>query len=215
MIRLVLLIRRDCSILIGAGVFLPVLFFLLVAVLFPFAVGSDAIILSRTGSGILWVAALLASLLPIDRLIIPDVENGFFDHYAVRGISEEWIAVARIIAHWVSFAVPLMVALLPASALLSLKWSVFWKLEAGFLLATPGLASLGVMIAALTARIKSGSGLAALLLLPLAVPLLIFGAGAVDGHQPGAFLLLAACSLFLLAVAPFVIGAALRIGQDG
>lgn len=201
--------------MIGAGAFLPVLFFLLVSVLFPFAVGSDQLILSRTGSGILWVAALLASLLPIDRLIIPDTENGFFDHYSVRGISEEWVAIARIIAHWLSFAIPLMVALLPASALLSLTWSIFWRLEAGFLLATPGLAALGVMIAALTARIKTGGGLAALLLLPLAVPLLIFGSGAVDGHQPGAFLLLAACSLFLLAVAPFVVGAALRAGRDG
>ncbi|WP_141920586.1 heme exporter protein CcmB [Zymomonas mobilis] len=213
--RLVLLIRRDCSVLIGAAVFLPILFFLLVAVLFPFAVGSDRMILSRTGSGVLWVAALLASLLPIDRLVTPDIENGFFDHYAARNISEEWIAVARIIAHWLSFAVPLMVALLPASMLLSLDWSVFWKSEAGFLLATPGLAALGVMIAALTARVKAGSALTALLLLPLAVPLLIFGCGAVDGHQPGAFLLLAASSLFLLAVAPFVIGAALRVGQEG
>ncbi|MFT9099267.1 MAG: heme exporter protein CcmB [Zymomonas mobilis subsp. pomaceae] len=208
------LIGRDCRVLIGAGGTLPILFFLLVAVLFPFAVGSDKSLLMKAGGGVLWIAALLASLLPIDRLIIPDCDNGFFDHYTVRQISEEWIAVARITAHWLGFGLPLMAALLPASALLRLDWPVFWNLEAGFLLGTPGLAALGVMIAALTARIKSGNALTALLLLPLAVPLLIFGAGSIDGHQPGAFLLLGACSLFLLALAPFVVGIALRVKRD-
>jgi heme exporter protein B len=82
---------------------LPLLFFLAVAMLFPFAVGPDARLLGRTGAGVIWVAALLAAILPLDRLVEPDLEAGFFDQWALRGIAEEALLLVRIIAHWISF----------------------------------------------------------------------------------------------------------------
>ena len=92
----------------------------LVAMLFPFAVGPDPVLLARTGGGIVWVAALLAAILPLDRLLAPDLEQGFFDQFAVRGIAEEAVVAVRLLAHWLSFGPPLMLAALPAAALLGL-----------------------------------------------------------------------------------------------
>ncbi|NBU77896.1 MAG: heme ABC transporter permease CcmB, partial [Sphingomonadaceae bacterium] len=95
------ILRRDLRLSLSAGgLGLPVAFFLLVATLYPFAVGPDGALLARTGGGVLWVAALLAALLPIDRLIAPDAEHGVLDQYAVRGVGEELVAAAKITAHW-------------------------------------------------------------------------------------------------------------------
>jgi heme exporter protein B len=111
MSQLLTLIIRDIRLAFGrGGIWLPVIFFLLVATLYPFGVGPDGPLLARTGGGVLWIAALLASLLPIDRLIAPDAEAGILDQFAVRGISDEWIASARVIAHWLTFGPPLMLA---------------------------------------------------------------------------------------------------------
>ncbi len=192
------------------GFILPVIFFLAVATIYPFAVGSDAQLLARTGSGVIWVAALLAAILPLDRLVQPDVEHGFFDQWAVRGFSEEWIMLAKIVAHWLSFGPPLMLATIIAAALLQLDVAQLRTVEAGLVLGTPGLAALGVMIAALTAGLKGGSALGGLMLLPLAVPMLIFGAGSVLPGGENGLLLLAAASLVLVAIAPFAAGAAIR-----
>ncbi|MEK6636840.1 MAG: heme exporter protein CcmB, partial [Pseudomonadota bacterium] len=171
------LISRDVRLAFGrGGVWLPVIFFLLVATLYPFGVGPDGPLLAKTGGGVLWIAALLASLLPIDRLIVPDAEAGILDQFAVRGISDEWIAGARVIAHWFTFGPPLMLAAVPAAGLLRLSGDTLMRLELGLLLGTPGLAVLSVMVAALTAGLRGAGALAGLLLLPLAIPLLIFGA---------------------------------------
>lgn len=202
---------RDLRLaLAGGGLWLPLIFFLLVATLFPFAIGPDPTALARLGGGALWTAALLAALLPIDRLIAPDAQAGFLDQYAVRGISEEAVAAAKIGAHWLAFGPPLMVAALPASALLGLDSDTLLRVEAGLALGTPGLAALAVTISALTAGLRTGSALAGLLMLPLAVPLLIFGAGALDGPERGGFYLLGASSVLLVAMAPFAAGAAIR-----
>jgi heme exporter protein B len=198
----------------GGGAMLPLIFFLLVATLFPFAVGPDGALLARVGGGALWMAALLAALLPIDRLIAPDAEAGVLDQLAVRGISDEAVAAAKIIAHWLSFGPPLMLAALPAAALLRLDGSTLGRLEAGLAIGTPGLAALGVMTSALTAGLRGAGALAGLVMLPLAVPLLIFGAGALGDQGLGALKLLAATSLLLTAGAPFAAGAALRAGRD-
>ena len=102
-----ILLRRDLAILLPGGArgsaFLPLIFFLLVAVLFPFAVGPEPSLLARTGGGVLWVAALLASILPLDRLVAADREAGLFDQLALRGISEEVAMTARLVAHWLTF----------------------------------------------------------------------------------------------------------------
>ena len=208
------LIARDFRRAAGGGAWLPVIFFLLVATLFPFAVGPDGPLLARTGGGALWVAALLAALLPVDRLVEPDRSSGVLDQLSVRGVSEEVVALAKLVGHWLGFGPPLMLAALPASALLKLSADVLWRLELGLLIGTPGLAALTLAVAALTAGLRSGA-LAGLLLLPLAVPLLIFGAGYVEGgNAQGALQLLGAVSLLLVAGAPFAAGAAIRAARD-
>ncbi|HET8613558.1 MAG TPA: heme exporter protein CcmB [Sphingomonas sp.] len=203
------LIRRDAARgWRAAG--LPVVFFLIAATLFPFAVGPDAKLLARAGGGMLWLAALLAALLPIERLIAPDAEAGVLDQLAARGIADEAVAAARIAAHWLSFGPPLMLAALPGAALLGLDGAMLGRLEIGLAIGTPALAALGVTVAALTTGLRGAGALAGLVLLPLAVPLLIFGAGALEPTGIGALKLLAAVSLLLTFGAPFAAGAALR-----
>ncbi|USI74470.1 heme exporter protein CcmB [Sphingomonas morindae] len=204
--RLVLrLAARDLRTgLAAAG--LPIAFFLIAAALFPLAVGPDARLLARAGPGFLWLAALLTALLPVDRLIAPDHEAGLFDQLAARGIADELVAAARILGHWLSFGPPLLLAALPAAALLGLDARALGRLEVSLAIGTPALAALAVTVAALTAGLRGAGGLAGLLLLPLAVPLLIFGA-ADSATAPR---LLAAAALVLLAGAPFAAGAALR-----
>jgi heme exporter protein B len=203
------LIRRDAvRDLRAAG--LPVAFFLIAATLFPFAVGPDARLLARAGGGMLWLAALLAALLPVERLVAPDAEAGVLDQFAVRGIADETVAAARIAAHWLGFGPPLMIAALPAAALLRLDGATLARLEIGLAIGTPALAALGVTVAALTAGLRGAGAVAGLVMLPLAVPLLIFGAGAGADGGESAFKLLAATALLLVAGAPFAAGAALR-----
>jgi heme exporter protein B len=199
----------------GGAALLPLIFFLLVATLFPFAVGPDGLLLARTGGGALWMAALLAALLPVDRLVEPDRASGVLDQLALKGVGEESIALAKLAAHWLSFGPLLMLAAIPAAALMKLPGDVLVRLEFGLLLGTPGLAALTLGVAALTAGLRRSGALAGLLLLPLAVPLLIFGAGYVErGNASGALQLLGAVSLLLVAGAPFAAGAAIRAGRD-
>ena len=209
------LIARDIArAFAGGGAVMPVVFFLLVATLYPFAVGPDAALLGATGGGMLWVAALLAALLPVDRLVAPDAESGVLDQLAVRGIADEMVVAAKIVAHWLSFGPALMLATVAASALLGLDGAVLVKLEIGLLIGTPGLAALGVMVAALTVGLRGASALTGLLMLPLAIPVLIFGAGTLAPIDGGAIKLLAAASLLLVALAPFAGGAAIRAGRE-
>jgi heme exporter protein B len=198
----------------SAGLWLPVAFLLLVASLYPFAVGPDAALLRRSGGGMLWIAALLASLLPVDRLIAPDRDAGVLDQIALRGVGDETLMLARLIAHWLGFGPALMIATLPASALLKLDSATVWMLELGLLIGTPALAALGLLVASLTAGLRSSGALAGLLALPLAVPLLIFGAGTLGDGSGAALKFLGAASLLLVAITPFAAGAAIRAGQE-
>jgi heme exporter protein B len=200
------LIVRDARRGLSGAAWLPVVFFLLVAALVPFAVGPDARLLSRIGPGALWIAALTAALLPVERLIEPDRADGFLDQLVLRQVAEESIALAKIAAHWLTFAPLLLVAAIPASALLAMNGSSLARTEAALLIGTAGLAALAVAVAAVTAGLPRAGSLAGLLLLPLAVPLLIFGAA-------NALLLEAAMSLVLAAGAPFVAGAAIRAAR--
>lgn len=204
------LIRRDLSrSWRSGGVWIPVIFFVLVATLFPFAIGPDAAVLRRIGVGTAWVAALLAALMPVDRLVAPDLEAGVLDQLAIRGVSEEAIAAARLAAHWLSFGPFLMLALLPAAALLRLSTEALLRLEITLLIGTPGLAGLTLATSALLAGLRGSGVLAGVLMLPLAVPILIFGAA--DG--PGALKLLGACSLVITAGSVFVAGSAMRMAR--
>jgi len=207
-----LILRDTARGLRAAG--LPVAFFLIAATLFPFAVGPDPRLLARAGGGMLWLAALLAALLPIERLVTPDAEAGLLDQFATRGIADEAVAAAKIAAHWLAFGPPLMIAALPGAALLGLDGPTLGQLEAGFAIGTPALAALGVTVAALTTGLRGSGALAGLVLLPLAVPLLIFGAGALEPGNAQALKLLAATALLITFGAPFATGAALRALRD-
>ena len=211
---MILLIRDTGFAYRSGGAWLPVAFLLLVATLFPFAVGPDAALLARTGGGVVWIAALLAALLPVDRLILPDRDSGLLDQLVLRGLADEVIAIAKLLAHWLSFGPPLMLAALPAAALLNMEGSTLLRLEIGLALGTPALAALGLMVCALTAGLRSSGALAGLLALPLAVPLLIFGAGSLEAGSGAAIKFLAATSLLLVGMAPIAAGAALRASRE-
>jgi heme exporter protein B len=200
------LIARDVRRGLTSGAWLPIAFFLLVATLVPFAVGPDARLLARVGPGILWIAALTAALLPIERLIEPDRADGILDQLVIAGLTEESVAAAKITAHWVTFAPLLLVAAIPASAMLAMSGESLLPTEIALGIGTPALAALAVAVAAVTSSLPRAGSLAGLLLLPLAVPLLIFAVA-------DAWLLEAAVSLLLTAGAPFVAGAAIRAAR--
>jgi len=200
------LIARDLRRGFTGAAWLPIAFFLLVATLMPFAIGPDAKLLARIGPGALWIAALTAALLPVERLVEPDRADGVLDQLALHGLAEESVAAAKIVAHWLTFAPLLVIAAIPASALLAMDGAALAKTELALAIGTPGLAALAVAVAAVTAGLPRAGSLAGLLLLPLAVPLLIFGAA-------NALLLEAAASLLLTAGAPFVAGAAIRASR--
>lgn len=211
------LLRRDLGKFFpfaGGGAALPVVFFIAVAMLYPFAVGPDANLLSRTGGGVVWIAALLAAILPLEKLVADDIELGTFDQLRLRGITEEAMMAVRLLAHWLSFGPPLVLAAFPAAALLNLDGPTLQLLLIGLLVGTPGLAAIGLMIAALTASLRAGAALSGLLLVPLALPILIFGAGALARQDPASLGFVAAISLLLVAIAPFAAGAAIRAARE-
>lgn len=212
------LIRRDLALLLpgGArgGAILPLVFFLAVAMLYPFAVGPDAPLLARTGGGVLWIAALLAAILPLDRLVADDLHGGVFDQLALRGIAEEATMASRLLAHWLAFAPLLLVACFPAAALLGLDEPTLRLLLLGLLAGTPGLAAIGLIVASLMASLRAGAALGGLMLLPLAVPILIFGAGSLAQGDTAGVALAGAISLGLCAIAPFAASAAIRAARE-
>lgn len=197
----------------GGGLWLPIIFYLAVSTLYPFVVGPDKALLARTGGGILWIAALLASLLPIERLILPDRQSGVLDQLALRGWSDEWLASAKIAGHIAGFGLPMLLATPIAIILLGLPDGKSANLMLGLALALPALAGLGVTISALTAGLNGAAALGGLLMVPLAIPLLIFGAGTLGDNPGNALQLLAATSLAMTALSPFAAGAALRAGR--
>ena len=206
------LIARDTRRGLLGPAWLPIAFFWIVAALLPFAIGPDARLLAPIAPGALWIAALTAALLPIERLIEPDRADGVLDQLFLTGLADESVAAAKIIAHWLSFAPLLLLAAIIASPLLAMGGASLARTEVALAIGTPGLAALAVAVAALTAGLPRGSALSGLLLLPMAVPLLIFGAGASQ-CRAGALLLEAAISLLLTVGAPFVAGAAIRASR--
>ena len=201
--------RRGLS---GAA-WLPVAFFLLIATIVPFAVGPDARLLARIGGGALWIAALTAALLPIDRLIEPDRADGIFDQLALTGVAEEAVGAAKMVGHWLTFGPLLLLASVPASFLVGLDGPALGRSLVALAIGTPALAALAVAVAALTAGLPRAGSLAGLLLMPLAVPLVIFGAAATGDGESSALRLEAAVALPTVAGAPFVAGAAIRAAR--
>ena len=202
-------VRRGA---LGAA-WLPVAFFLLVSTIVPFAVGPDSELLARVGGGALWIAALTAALLPIERLIEPDRADGILDQLAVAGVSEELIGATKIIGHWLTFGPHLLLAAVPASMLVGLNGPALVRALVALAIGTPALAALAVAVAALTTGLPRSGSLAGILLMPLALPLVIFGAAATGEGQDGALKLEAAVALLTLVGAPFVTAAAIRASR--
>lgn len=215
------LLRRDLALARreGGATFLVLGFFLIVIALFPFGVGPELDMLARIAPGTLWVAALLAALLPLDRLFQADREDGSLDQLALLPLPLELVVLAKVAAQWLSIGLPLVLLSPLLALLLNLPTEAMPTLMLSLALGTPALALIGAIGAALTVGIRRGGALLSVLVLPLDVPVLIFGAGAVDaaalGFDPTAHLmLLAACALAALALAPFAAAAALRLSLD-
>jgi heme exporter protein B len=191
-----------------------VLFFVLVAALFPFGVGPAPETLARLAPGALFAAALLAALLPLDRLFGADAEDGTLDQLLLSGLPRGAIAAAKALGHWVTTGLPLLAATPVAAALLNLPVEAWGTAILALALATALLSLLGTLGAALTLGARRGSVLLPLLVLPLAIPAVIFGAAAIEaagaGLSPTPFLLLLGAGVSLAApLAPLAAGAAL------
>ena len=207
------LVMREVRRGLSGAAWLPVAFFLLIATIAPFAVGPDPQLLARIGGGILWIAALTAALLPIERLVEPDRAEGVLDQLALAGVGEETIGAAKIVGHWLTFGPLLLIACVPASFLVGLDGAALQRCLVALAIGTPALAALAVAVAALTSGLPRAGALAGLLLMPLAVPLVIFGAAATGDGASAALKLEAAVALLTVAGAPFVTGAAIRASR--
>ena len=215
MIRLLV---RDLRLAVraGGGFGLALAFFLIVTVLVPFGVGPASGLLGAIAPGILWLGALLACLLSLDRIFATDHEDGSLELLATAPLPLEALVAVKAVAHWLTTGLPLTLAAPALGILLDLPGSAYGALFLGLLLGTPALSMIGAFGAALTVGLKRGGLLLSLLVLPLYVPTLIFGAEAarraVDGQDPTTPLLLVALiTLGSLAVLPFAGAAALRI----
>jgi len=200
----------------GGGGGLALAFFLMVAVLVPLGVGPDTPTLARIAPGILWVGALLSCLLTLDRVFALDHEDGSLDALATAPIPLEGVVGAKALAHWLTTGVPLTLLAPVLAVLLNLPTQGFFLLIVSLGLGTPALSMIGAFGAALTVGIKRGGLLLSLLVLPLYVPTLIFGAEAVKRGAEGAdatapLLLLAGVTLGTIAVLPFAAAAAIRV----
>ncbi len=211
------LLRRDLSLALrNVGETLTVLaFFAIAATLFPFGIGPEPQILARVATGIVWVVALLASLLPLERLFQAEADEGGLDQLLLAPAPLEALALAKCAALWIGSAVPLIAVSPIVAAMLQLPSEAFGTLLASLLLGTPSLALLGGIGAALAVGARKGSALLALIVLPLAIPVLIFAVAAVEAQIAGLsvrphLFLLAGFAVFWLTVAPFAMAAALR-----
>lgn len=209
---------RDMRIAVrvGGGALIGVLFFLIVAVLTPFALGPDLALLQRIGPAILWLAALLASLLALDRLFVADYEDGSLDLILTGRGPLELVVLVKGIAHWVTTGVPLIVAAPLIGLMLNLDGRAAAALVLTLFVGTPALTFIGLIGAALAVTLRRGGLLLAVLVLPLTIPVLIFGVGAANAAVTGPvpfgtpFTILCALTLLSLVVGPFAAAAALR-----
>lgn len=196
----------------------PVLFAVLVVVLFALALGGEPQALGKVASAVLWLAVLLAGLLALDTLFRGDAEDGSLEQWMLAPVPLWWLVLVRTLMHWATTALPVIVAVPLLGELLHLPHAQLPVLLASLLLGTPTLSLLGAVVAALTVGMRRAGVLVALLALPLYVPVLVFGAGAVAAHAQGldavgALLLLAAGLVLALLLAPPTAAAALRIGH--
>jgi heme exporter protein B len=200
---------------VGGGATLALAFFAAVATLVPFGIGSEATLLARVAGGVVWVAAVLANLLALDRLFQADYEDGTLDLLALAPLSLEAIAAVKIAAHWLTTGLPLTILSSVLALLLNLPATAYPALVLSLMIGTPAISAIGALAAGLTLSVRRGGLLLPLLVLPLLTPVVIFGAGAVlarlDGLENGAIWFLAAFSAAAVVLVPFAAAAALRL----
>jgi heme exporter protein B len=215
------LLRRDLLLALrhGADTLGAVLFFFVAGSLFPLAIGPGPTMLARLAPGVVWVCALLAALLPLDRVFAADFEDGSLDQYFVAGIPPIMVALAKAVAHWLVTGLPLLVAAAPLASMLRMPAAGLWALLLGLAAGTGVLSLLGTAGAAIVLGARRGGVLLPILVLPLATPVLIFGASAADAAAAGLparpqLMLLAAFLAACLPLCPLAAGAALREAVD-
>jgi heme exporter protein B len=219
MTPLAALLVRDMRIAVrvGGGALIGVLFFVIVVTLTPFAVGPDLALLNRIGPAILWLGALLASLLALDRLFASDHEDGSLDLILTARAPLELVIAAKGVAHWLTTAVPLIVAAPVVGLLLDIEPPAQAGLVLTLLVGTPALTFIGIVGAAIAVTLRRGGLLLAIIVLPLTVPVLIFGVAAANAAVAGPvpfgtpFTVLCALTLASLVIGPFAAAAALRL----
>jgi heme exporter protein B len=197
----------------------PLIFYVVVTTLFPLATTPDLAQLREISGGVVWVAALLASLLALESLFRSDVEDGTMEQWVMSGQPLGWLLLAKVASHWVLTGLPLVVISPVVGTALGLPFEAWGTLVLSLLLGTATLSVLGGIGAALTVGVRRGSVLLSLLVLPLAMPLLIFGSRAVgmvmDGDSPsGPLQLLAAIFFLTLSLGPVAMSAAIRISVE-
>jgi len=213
----VAIVLRDLRLAIraGGGAALAIAFFATVATLFPLTLGPDLRLLANTGAGILWVAAVLAALLSLDRLFQADYDDGTLDLVALSPSSLESVAAAKILAHWLTTGLPLTILSPLAALMFGMERIGGEALLLSLLIGTPAVSAIGAIGAALTVAIRRGGLVLPLIVLPLLTPAVIFGAGSVlaarTGMESGALFLLGAFSLAAVVLAPFAAAAGLRL----
>jgi len=203
----------------GADTLAAVLFFVLAASLFPLAIGPAPETLARLAPGIVWVVALLAALLPLDRLFGADFEDGSLDQLLLSGLAPATVALVKALAHWLATGLPLLLVAGPMAVMLQMSAELVPVLVAGLLPGTLALSLLGTMGAAIVVGARRGGTLLPLLVLPMAVPVLIFGAAAVEAAGAGMtprphLLLLCAVLAAALPLCPLAAGVALRAAAE-
>jgi len=219
---LIALFMRDIRLALraGGGASIAVLFFLIVVTLTPFAVGPDLPLLKRIGPAMLWIGALLASLLALDRLLAADHDDGSLDLLVMSPTPLELTVAAKAFAHWLTTGLPLAIATPLFALFLNVDGAAGLAVSATLLAGTPALTFLGLIGAALTVTLRRGGLLLSVLVLPLTIPVLIFGVAASNAAITGPldfgtpFLILCALSLVSFVIGPFAAAMALRHGQE-
>jgi heme exporter protein B len=219
---LLALILRDIrlSVRVGGGALMGALFYFVVVSMVPFAIGPDLNLLSRIGPAMLWIGALLATLLALDRLFAADHDDGSLDLLTMSGLPLEMTVAAKAIAHWLTTALPLVVITPVLGLMLNVEFSAMGYVALTLLAGTPSLTFIGLIGAALSVTLRRGGLLMAILVLPLTVPVLIFGVAAANAAITGPapfgppFTILCALSLASFVLGPFAAAAALRQGQE-
>ena len=211
------LLKRDLKLAFrqGSDSVMVIVFFIVVVILFPLSIGPEQKILARISAGVIWVAALLAAMLSMDRLFAADYEDGSLDLLVISPHKTEILVLAKVLAHWLTTGLPLIIVSPLLGIFLYLQADGFWVMIMSLLLGTPVLSLIGAIGAALTLGARRSGVLISLLILPLFIPVLIFGVSAVDAALLGLptrpqLLLLGALLLIAAALCPWASAAALR-----